>query len=131
MVRNTVQSNTSQRVPSSHPSLGYDFALLGLKAREARVEIIRRAAKRTAARIVSNFAEDRNELDAMLTDLAASTYRLLDPRRRNKPMERVQLCIYSESDLDLQRGASRPLVTRTPRESLTCGDDHRQSASLL
>ena len=93
-----------------NPSLGYDFALLGLNASEARVEVIREAAERTAARIQEAAREDREAVDGMLCDLASSTYRLLDPRRRSKTMERVQLSIYSETDLELQKSSRSPLI---------------------
>lgn len=92
-------------------SLGYDFALLGLGVSEARVETIRRAAGETAARIQSARIDDPSEVDAMLADLASSTYRLLDPRRRSRTMERVQLSVYSEGDLELQGGSRRPLLS--------------------
>ena len=42
---------THNRTHASGNSLGYDFALLGLRVSESRVSVIRRAASRTAARI--------------------------------------------------------------------------------
>ncbi len=109
---------SSQRTLAT--TLGYDYALLGLNAREARVEVIRKAAKQTAARIQKASSEDQQNLDSMLSDLATSTYRLLDPRRRNKQIERIQLCIFSEVDLDLQKNARVPLLPRS--ESLLAAD---------
>ncbi len=111
------QSSAEQRqFPSAVPqSLGYDFALLGLSAHESRVEVIRRAAKQTAARI-HDIATDPGEQDSMLTDLANSTYRLLDPRRRDKMLERVQLCVPSELDLDLQKGSRQSLLRQARPE---------------
>ncbi len=90
--------------------MGYDFALLGLKVSESRVSVIRRAARRTAARIQRVTDNDSLETDQMLSDLASSTYRLLDPRRRAKPHERIQLSIIDESDFELQKDSRTPLV---------------------
>lgn len=90
--------------------MGYDFALLGLKVSESRVSVIRRAASRTAARIQQVANSDSIEADQMLSDLASSTYRLLDPRRRVKPHERIQLSMIDDSDFELQQGSRAPLV---------------------
>ncbi len=97
-------------------SLGYDFALLGLKGREARVDVIRIAAERTASKIPDSLeAAERVE---MLVELAASTYRLLDPRRRHRPMERVILSMGSENDPVLATVGRQPLVpSDTPVEA--------------
>lgn len=91
-------------------SLGYDFALLGLKVSESRVDVIRRAASRTAARIQRVASDDESEVALMLSDLASSTYRLLDPRRRSKSRERIQLSIFDDVDFELQKGSRAPLV---------------------
>ncbi len=90
--------------------MGFDFALLGLNARESRVEVIRQAAAETAARIQLAAAKEPDQRDAMLCDLATSTYRLLDPRRRQRPMERIQLSLFGDSDIDRQQQARRPLL---------------------
>ena len=95
-----------QLVPNS---LGYDFALLGLRARESRVHVIRRAAKATAARIHKADIGD-GEQEALLSDIATSTYRLLDPRRRHRFSERVQLSLFSEEDLERQSGSRHGLL---------------------
>lgn len=105
-----ITSSSSHRSRASSNSLGYDFALLGLKVSESRVSVIRRAASRTAARIQRVTNNDSIEADQMLSDLASSTYRLLDPRRRLKPHERIQLSIIDDSDLELQKGSRAPLV---------------------
>jgi hypothetical protein len=110
MVTDTVQDSTNFSTTRTSNPLGYDFALLGLNASEARVDVIRRAATRTAARIHDASDGDEAELDLMLSDLVSSTYRLLDPRRRAKMMERVQLSIVSDSDLELQQGPRLPLL---------------------
>ncbi len=99
----------------AHKALGYDFALLGLKARESRVEVIRTAAEHSAAKISGDAtANDRVE---MLAELATATYRLLDPRRRSKPIERIQLAMASEVEPVLATVAKRPLI----RGPLTSG----------
>jgi len=91
-------------------SLGYDFALLGLKNRESRVEVIRNAASKTAEKIQA-LPENTTSKDRMLSDLAVSTYRLLDPRKRNRSFERIQLCVYGEGDLELQKSSRTPILT--------------------
>ena len=106
----SIDSASHFNQPPVSRSLGYDFALLGLNAREARVDVIREAARNTAIRIHEAASEDQGELDVMLSDLATSTYRLLDPRRRNKPLERIQLCLFGESDLELQQLSRTPLL---------------------
>lgn len=100
----------SSHSSASSRSLGYDFALLGLKVSESRVDVIRRAASLTAARIQRVASGDECEAARMLSDLAASTYRLLDPRRRSKSRERIQLSIFDDIDFELQKGSRAPLV---------------------
>ncbi len=107
-----VPSPTIQGQSGAKPSsLGYDFALLGLRASEARVDIIRQAARQTAARIQQVACDDEDESDQLLSDLASSTYRLLDPRKRTKLRERIQLSIVDDADFDLQKGSRRPLLS--------------------
>lgn len=90
-------------------SLGFDFAVLGLRANECRLSVIRTAAQRVADRISESVLSD-SENEAMRSQLAVSTYRLLDPRLRSRTMERIQLSIFSEDDFERQRCARRPLV---------------------
>ncbi len=94
----------------SKSSLGFDYALLGLKTKEARVEVIREAAKRTAKQIQTAFPDNKNEVDSMLTDVAMSTYRLLDPRNRRHFEERIQLCVFSEGDMEMQDSSKKELL---------------------
>ena len=125
LIKSVMSKNPSQSSKQPSPAgkrpqlvanpLGYDFALLGLKAREARVEVIRKAARQTASRI-NGSSEVLNEQDEMLSHLATSTYRLLDPRRRDRSHERIQLCIFSEEDLESQKRSRVPLLPR-PRRS--------------
>lgn len=104
MVTGTIPAEKKRRSRAVARSLGYDFALLGLKAREARVDVIRTAAHQTAERI-HDAAIGEMDHDVMLSELATSTYRLLDPRKRRRTLERVQLCIFSEEDLERQKKA--------------------------
>ncbi|MFN3191593.1 MAG: hypothetical protein ACE361_13875 [Aureliella sp.] len=90
-------------------ALGYDYAVLGLPARESRTRVIRQAADRTLDRI-QDVAADRTEYDEMVSKVLVSTYRLLDPRRRQRSVERVQLSVFSEDDWDRQRCSRRPLI---------------------
>ncbi len=89
-------------------SLGYDFALLGLPARESRVEVIRNAAESAAEKIQN--AVDEDQRVEMLAELATSTYRLLDPRRRKRILERIQLSNLSEVETNIASVAKVPLV---------------------
>lgn len=69
-----------------------DFRRLGLGPTEARVTVIRKAAGKLAAPLASQ--NDPMRAEQAETELAlvlAATYRLLDPRRRNQLIERVQL----------------------------------------
>ncbi|MEM8733160.1 MAG: hypothetical protein AAGG44_03000 [Planctomycetota bacterium] len=90
-------------------ALGYDYAVLGLPARESRTRVIRQAADRTLDRI-QDVATDRDEYDQMVSKVLVSTYRLLDPRRRQRSVERVQLSVFSEDDWDRQRSSRQPLI---------------------
>lgn len=118
----TASDQPKQDSQAIERSLGYDYALLGLPAREARVEVIRKAAMNTASRI-HEAAIDAEDQDAMLSDLAVSTYRLLDPRRRRRMMERVQLSIYSEEDLELQKNARSELLANSVARACTAQTD--------
>lgn len=99
---------------------GFDYALLGLRANEARVSVIRRAALQVARRI-NGAANGPQEGSEMRMHLAVSTYRLLDPRRRNRLVERVQLSVFGEDDMEAQRRSRRSfLVSKS-----NCQQDQR------
>jgi|LakMenE18May11ns_1017448.scaffolds.fasta_scaffold9925735_2 hypothetical protein len=98
--------------------LGYAFATLGLRANEARVDAIRKAAQASAVRL-QELAQDSDERIDLLSDVAISTYRLLDPRQRTHRIERIQLCIVSER--------SRELVQDSRRSWLSHSDGFDQS----
>ncbi len=65
--------------------------------------MVRRAAVLTAGRIRETESVNQSEESHLLGELATSTYRLLDPRRRQRIRDRVQLSIFSEQDFDLQK----------------------------
>ncbi len=114
----TLSYSTQLSHSRAQTSLGYDFALLGLKGREARVDVIRGAASKIAARIPETL-DDSTRVD-MLSELAASTYRLLDPRRRLRSLERVQLSMCTENDPTLATVSRKPLVpTPAPIKTIT------------
>lgn len=93
--------------------LGYDFAVLGLSSRECRTGIIRKAADR-AVEQAQSVAADGKERSELTAQVVTSTYRLLDPRRRLHPQERIQLSIFSEDDWERQRNSRRLLLERPP-----------------
>ncbi len=93
--------------------LTYDFALLGISTREARVDAIRDAANRRAGRIHSASEMADGDRQDLLSELAVSTYRVLDPRRRSKLMERVQLCLISDLDYERQQNSHEPLMAES------------------
>ena len=90
--------------------LGYDLALLGLSSREARVDAIRDAAQRRAKSIQGSAKLVDEQRQELLSELATSTYRVLDPRKRSKLMERVQLCLISDADYELQQQSHVPFA---------------------
>ncbi len=89
-------TRTIERIDETH-SVGPrvrvdDFVRLGIGVREARVGVIRRAAgDATAAVALDEPTDTRHGFDDRIASIAASTYRLLDPRGRNELMQRVQL----------------------------------------
>lgn len=95
--------------------LGHAYATLGLRAREARVDNIRSAAARTAADVRKFANHESEEREAMLAEVALCTYRLLDPRKRVRQIERIQLSILSESAMELQALSRRPLLPNHSR----------------
>jgi hypothetical protein len=93
--------------------LGHAYATLGLRAREARIDAIRQAALRSAQK-VQEIADGDTERDELLAEVALCTYRLLDPRKRVRSIERIQLCILSERSLEMQAQSRKPLVLSQP-----------------
>lgn len=103
----TIEKSSSNGRLSS--GLGFAYATLGLRAGEARVDAIREAAKVSANSIQELSHEDERSI-VTLADVATSTYRLLDPRKRVRKIERIQLSILSERALEMPQRARRPLV---------------------
>ncbi|MBX3422926.1 MAG: hypothetical protein KF752_15335 [Pirellulaceae bacterium] len=100
---------TTRRKRSLSNGLGSAYATLGLRVSEARVDAIRSAAQASAAKLQEVVA-DPNQRIELLSSVATSAYRLLDPRRRANRLERIQLCIVSERASELQQAARRPLI---------------------
>lgn len=112
-------STMKQSVPARRKlsaGLGFAYATLGLRAGEARVDAIREAARISAQTIQEVTKEEEDRL-VTLADVATSAYRLLDPRKRLKRIERIQLSIISERALELPQGARQPLFGLRPRKS--------------
>jgi hypothetical protein len=97
--------------------LGHAYATLGLRAQEARIDAIRQAACSTAQKI-QEFANDDGEREGLLAEIALCAYRLLDPRKRVRQIERVQLCILSERSLELQAQSRKPLLSAKRTSSM-------------
>jgi hypothetical protein len=93
--------------------LGHAYATLGLRAREARIDAIRQATLRSAQK-VQEIADGDTERDELLAEVALCAYRLLDPRKRVRSIERIQLCILSERSLEMQAQSRKPLVLSQP-----------------
>ena len=69
-----------------------DFRRLGVRPQEWRATIIRRAAARSARELAERQLRVPTETtERALSDVAVSTYRVLDPRRRNDSGERVSI----------------------------------------
>lgn len=84
----TTPENTNQRLTPE------DFAVLGLRFSEARTAVIRKAARQTSRKLRANEIEvdcDSDQATANIADVAIATYRILDPRRRRRFWERLNL----------------------------------------
>ena len=79
---------------TSPPLTAADFAVLGLRLSEARTAVIRKAVRQTVRKLRETEAEtefDNEEVVANMADVAVATYRVLDPRRRQRFWERLNL----------------------------------------
>lgn len=94
--------------------LGYAYATLGLRAGEARVDAIRQAARKSASEIQVITQGQSDQIES-LADVAVSAYLLLDPRKRVRRIERIQLSIPSERALELPQNARRKLLSPSGR----------------
>ena len=70
-----------------------DFAVLGLRFSEARTAVIRKAVRKAIRKIRQNELDPTFDSDqtANMADVAVATYRVLDPRRRLRFWERINL----------------------------------------
>lgn len=81
------------------------FRFLGLKRGESRVAVIRQAAQEMASLLTeSEPGYDSEVLTKRRFEIALAAYRLLDPRRRRKRLERIHLCF----PLDREELIDRP-----------------------
>lgn len=115
------------------------FRRLGLRMGEARAHVIRTAATNQARRL-NQFASVSGDesVEARRHEIAVATYRLLDPRRRQRLVERVQLTYSIDRDeheiaetffstMPRARQASAPSIqSRGSRESARSGDDSQE-----
>jgi hypothetical protein len=69
-----------------------DFQRLGLRPDETRIGVIRSAAIRSAKPLVEQHLRTADQqVEVQLSRIAASAYRLLDPRRREDPLSRIRV----------------------------------------
>jgi hypothetical protein len=76
------------------PLTAADFAVLGLRFSEARTAVIRKAVRQTVRKLRETETEsemDNDDTTANMADVAVATYRVLDPRRRQRFWERLNL----------------------------------------
>lgn len=75
------------------------FRFLGLKRGESRVNVIRQAAQEMASLLTDAELEyDAEVLTKRRLEIALAAYRLLDPRRRTRRLERIHLSLPMERD---------------------------------
>jgi hypothetical protein len=117
-----------------------DFLRLGLRRGESCAAVIREAALDSVRRLLSSI-DEWNEGDDRMVDrqvglLAASAYRLLDPRCRTQLYERIQLSYLLERDEQHWTYAATNDLWTIPKTSLepfarsnkTEGDEHDSRA---
>ena len=84
-----------------------DFAVLGLRFSEARTAVIRQAIRQTIRKLQESDADTENEQGAsQRADVAVATYRIIDPRRRQRFWERVNLSFgfsFEDESVDRKR----------------------------
>lgn len=122
--------------------------MLGLRPREARVEVIRQAVQEAANQVqLDTAAQHSMEAEApsareqddsqRLAQIAIAGYRLLDPRRRRTLFERVQLLMWTEEELDttiksLWAGKPEPpprvKIAIKPPKSVAKTSEHNQES---
>lgn len=123
-------------------TMASDYRLLGLRPREARIEVIREAVHQAAsqvqvdeaARNLGSFDKNGSEVAAddneqRLTQIAVAGYRLLDPRRRRTLFERVQLLMWTEEELDASCKSMWTHRPVTPKVTIALKPNHRNPAA--
>lgn len=95
----TAAAPTAHAIATGLKALRRDFDVLGLAASEARIDVIRQAAvvQTQLVRSREMDADQHQIADEKIADIVYSTYRLLDPRRRRKLVERVHLSLMLDS----------------------------------
>jgi hypothetical protein len=98
-----------------------DFRRIGIRPKESRLEVIRRAASRAAKSLARRQLRSPNPLtEQQLSRIAVSTYRLLDPRQREDRQARAHV------------GRIRPgALQQTGRASFADGRDLRHTRGTL
>lgn len=100
------------------------FRFLGLKRGESRVNVIRQAAQEMASLLTESEPEyDSEVLTKRRFEIALAAYRLLDPRRRRKRLERIHLCF----PLDREELIDQP----TFQGSTASASENRESSGLM
>ena len=82
------------------------------------MDAIREATVASAQHVI-DFTGQLDEKVVTLADVATSAYRLLDPRKRMRRAERIQLSILSERAMEMQKLARRPLLDLRQCQSAT------------
>ncbi len=88
-----------QSTDGAYEASRVDYKRLGLNVAESRLEVIRAATRRQARRAYEGAATSEG-VEVQLSSIALTAYRLLDPRRRLRMSERVQLCYPLDRDDD-------------------------------
>lgn len=98
-----------------------DFAVLGLRFSEARTAVIRQAIRHTIRKLQESDADRENEPSAShRADVAVATYRIIDPRRRQRFWERVNLSFglsFEDESVDRKRIVPWQLPELAPQAS--------------
>lgn len=96
LLPNPTSSATTRQ---SGPPLASEFRLLGLRPREARLDVIRGAVRETASDVKEAEGPGASD-DGQVARVAVAGYRLLDPRRRGTLFERVQLLLWTDDEAE-------------------------------
>ncbi len=131
--RNRNEPNRHESWDFTHEIGHLDFKRLGLSSSECRAAIIRQAASKRARRVWSR----KRHAAASATEvanIASSTYRLLDPRRRANLVERIQLCFPLDREDRLERSHPTLAILNPPEGGWITGREihpDEENASAL